>query len=259
MGKTAKASVTFDGFSGYYGFMSSYNGTKSGGGFDWSDFYYFTSEGVNAYYPGETTGYNQDLHGSGEGFTAATANYYHGHGQGYIESPSKETFNLKSGEFASAWDSSIEVYFISFKGSKEYKSVEVTLSQTPTKVDFAKYGKDFQKITGLEIYSTWKGHVSSQYGAGYQIVVDNLKATWNGKLPGAHHNSAHHVAHGVLGAMAAHSHGAAGLSSVGGHGSAGTGEHGAGFHSVITSLDGALGHHSGGSLTSEFTLEHFGS
>lgn len=136
--------------------------------------------------------------------------------------------------------------------------MEINVKITGTVIDFANYGSDFKNITKLAIYSTWKGHVSSVYGAGYQIVIDNLKAAWHGAVPdvrGARHHA--HVAPSILGP--AHDH-AAGLSGSVSHNAPPVAAH-SGFHSVITSLDAALGHHSGGGLTAEFSLtvpDHFG-
>jgi len=194
-----------------------------------------------------------DLHGDGEAYTAAVANYYHGHGVGYIFSPSKETFTLSSGDFASAWDLSQNVYFTTFKGNAVKAVVEINIGIYGQTVHFANYGSAFKDITKVEIYSTWKGHVSSSYGAGYQIVMDNIRGVWNGPKPAAHP----HVAHAILNPA-----GHGGSESFGSNGHGGNNVfHGAGFHSVLTSLGSSLGHHSGGSLTAEFSLpaaEHFG-
>jgi hypothetical protein len=251
----ASGKVTFDGFAGYYGYMSNYNGTKAGGGFDWSEVYFFTSLGINTFYPDEHTGYNNDLHGTGVGFSLAEDNTSTGYGWGSFYSPTKETFTLKSADLASAWDDEQSVKFTTYKGKKVVGTDYITVAQTGQKVDFAKYGKDFTNITKVrwETNNKYATNTSSVYGKGWQIVWDDIKATWSGKRPGLNplqHNG-HHVAHGVLGAMADHAHDAA--HSNANHGTTLTGTHyDSGFHSAITSLDGALGHHSGGSLTSEF-------
>jgi len=256
---STKVNVNFNGFSGYYGYMSTYNGTKQGGGFDWSEIEYFTKAGINEFYPGEKTGYNNDLHGTGVAFSLAEQNYSTGYGWGAFYSPTKETFSLKSGDFAAAWDSEQTVKFTTYKGTKVVASDYITVAQTGTKINFAHYGKDFKNITKVrfETNNSYTTNTSSVYGKGWQVVVDNLKAVWKGAIPGAHHNAGHHVTHGVLAAMASQAHGAAhtdagnnGSNSVGGH------HTDSGFHSVITNADGALGHHSGGTLTAEF---HFGS
>jgi len=251
--------VNFNGFPGYYGYMSNYNGTIRGGGFDWEDMYYFTKLGIDTIYPNEHTGYNNDLHGSGEGF-AAVENEFPYYGFGAFYSPTKETFTLKSGDFASAWDIEQTVKFTTYRGSQQVAFVYVTVSHEGQKINFGSYGRDFKNITKVCINTNYHYAVNQQgaYGQGWQVVVDNLKAVWNGAIPDAHgmrHRA--HVDHDVLGAMRNH---AFGLSSDGSHSVAPVGAHN-GFHSVVTSLDTALGHHGNGGLTAEFTLpapEHFG-
>jgi hypothetical protein len=229
MGSNVK--LTFNGFSGYYGYVS--NGYQ---GFDFIDMYFLTKLGIDTYYPNEKTGYNNDLHGSGVAFTLGASNY-DGYGwTGCLISPDKETFTLKSGDFAAAWDDSMNFSFTSYHDDTMKARVEINLKITGTLIDFANYGNDFKNITKVGMYAIGKGHVSSVYGSGYQIVIDNLKAVWQGAVPDAH-GARHHaqVAHGILGPL--HDH-ATGLSGSGAYGAPLSAAHGS-FHSVITSLDAA--------------------
>jgi hypothetical protein len=255
----SKGNVNFNGFSGSMGYMSNYNGTKAGGGFDWSEIFFFTATGINNNYPNEHTGYNNDLHGSGEGYSDAEFNSPFGYGWGSFYSPTTETFTLKSADVASAWDKEQTVKFTTYNGATVVANDYITVSIKGHKIDFANYGSDFTNITKVRFGTSYKYAVNtaSKYGPGWQVVIDNIKATWNGGQPGGgHQNGGHHVAHGVLAAMAGQAHNAA-HTNIGNGGSGSVGGHhmDSGFHSVITA-DGTLGHHSGGALTAEF---HFGS
>jgi hypothetical protein len=245
--KTTPLKMSFNDFPGYYGYVP--NGYQ---GFDFSEMYYANANPliVDPYH----TGYENDLHGRGEAFNLAEDNVSNGYAWGTFYSPTKETFTLTSGDFASAWDQEQSVKFTTYKGAHVVASVYITVSITGQKIDFANYGSDFRNITKVRFETSYKYAVnqSSVYGKGWQVVVDNLKGVWNGAKPqafGAQHHA--HIAHPLLAAAPAQ---ALTLSDHDAHGA-----HVA-FHSALAALDSPLAHHDG--LTAEFTLpgavEHFG-
>jgi hypothetical protein len=248
---TTPFKMNFNNFPGSQGYVP--NGYQ---GFDFSEMFYANPQSL---IDPPNTGYYNDLHGRGEAFCVAEDNVSNGYGWGAFYSPTKETFTLKSGDFASAWDQEQSVKFTTYRGSQVIASNYITVSIYGQKIDFAHYGADFKNITKVRFATNYNYAVnqSSVYGTGWQVVVDNLKGVWNGKKPaafGAHHQA--HVNHPLL---AAATHGGALASSA--HNGHSQGAHFT-FHSALSSLDTALGHHNGGGLTAEFSLpgatEHFG-
>jgi len=261
--------LTFNSFSGYYGTVP--NGY---GGFDWSGVYYINEtywQNIKTNWC--DTGYQNVCDSNGVAYI---------YDSGLIESSQlSETFTLKSMITASAWNSNavwdVKSYSYS-NGSLTLKASDsLTVSQTATKLNFAKFGAkgDFTNISAVffELASTGSyGNTCSYNGgtSGPQIVFDNLKVHWNGKIPTGHGElrGGHMVMPHAHNAVVAHlmmpnerseatsSHPGASDHSAGTHHDIG------GYHSMLTSLDAALGHDPGHGLTSQFVLpqaEHFGS
>jgi hypothetical protein len=183
-----------------------------------------------------------------------------------------QTFNLKSGIFASAWSTNQPVYIYAWANDTQKGEIKVDLSQTPTTIGFAKYGSEFKNINLIEIRVAGKGEGGSTctYGHetyGYQVAFDNLKITLNS--PGANrgqqghhfllpHPSHHHVANPFAATwnIGVSGHAAPSGSSL--HDTGGAA--GTGYHSELTTLTGP-GEHDHAGLTNQFALpqsEHFG-
>jgi len=240
----------------YYGYVP--NGYK---GFDFSVLYYYPKHGLPLVDQQEHTGYGNDEVGNIIAFSPAEDNVSNGYGWAAFYSPTKETFTLLSGDFASAWDSKQTIKFTTYRGDKVVAADYITVHHAEQTIDFAGYGNDFKNITKLRFETNYKYafNLSGKYGKGWQVVVDNIKGRWNGPEPGARDTQRHpHIAqplfgpasHGIVLALAANNH-HTNFDFDASHGA---------YHSVITSLDGSLGHHDGG-LTAEFSLpgsEHFG-
>ncbi|MGH6877101.1 MAG: hypothetical protein ACREHV_06935 [Rhizomicrobium sp.] len=238
--------LNFSGFSGYYGSIPS-----GYGGFDWTDLDY-----LNTASQGE----------------AAMPSVGYG---AILSVDLSETFSLKSMIAASAAETNQPFDFRSYayesgKGFSLKASDNVYLSQTPEKIDFAKIGAkgDFQHIAAATIIAgtgTYGNASNYGYNSHWQLIFDDLKVHWNGKIPDghfdagharttlpyAHHAIAAHLLTGETGALS--EHGAAGSHA----------DHdlGTGYHSMLTSLDTVLGHTDAGDLSAQFTLsppEHFG-
>lgn len=258
-----KNNLNFNNFAGYYTnlYHSNY------GGFDWFNMMELNGSMIDNVLDYCDTGYNNALHGRGEGVTV---------GNGSAMYTYASTFNLKSGVFASAWEVNQPVYIDTWANGTEKASIEVHLSQMATKIDFSKYGTDFQDINAITIWPVNKGGTGGStctYGHptyGYQVAFDNLKITLNsGKGPHSEHGrpaffqafAHHHATH------TANPFAALAMANPDGHTAAtglssshhAPGQTGSGYHAELMSLDGA-GHHDTG-LTSQFALpliEHFG-
>jgi len=270
MSKHTKETLSFSGFSGYYGSVPA-----GYGGFDWVDVNY-----MNATYweKVETnwcdTGYQNVILGTGEAYSYDLPNNQSPPAQ--IVTPDLyETFSLTSMRAASAWETKQPFTFNSYTWSDGQFTLKasdtVKLSQTPQTIDFAKIGKptDFQDIARVSIVAGYGKYGNTcTYGAygfttGSELAFDNLKVVWNGKIPhghlnntamkqlllGHHHSPAYAAAHLVTG-------GGHDESSAGGHPTSGHADNG--YHTQLLSLPGD-GHESG--LTSQFALPqvtHFG-
>jgi hypothetical protein len=254
-----KDNLNFNGFGGYYNnlYHSSY------GGFDWLNMMEINKSMIDNILGYCDTGYNNVLHGRGEGVAVLGDSFMYTYAQ---------TFNLKSGVFASAWSTNQPVYIYGWANGSETGEIKVNLSQNATRIDFAKYGNEFKNLNELEIRVMSKGEAGNTctYGKptyGYQVAFDNLKITLN--APSAHHGgqgnhifqprvAQHHIG-GPFGAML--NIGASGHAALAAISSHDTGSvAGAGYHSELASLNGA-GPHEHASLTSQFALpqvEHFG-
>ncbi|HEY2446249.1 MAG TPA: hypothetical protein VGI20_10980 [Rhizomicrobium sp.] len=264
-GSGSNETIRFNGGAGYYGQLA--NGY---GGFDWSLVDYLNATyWQNVQTEWCDTGYQNVIHGPSDGYIYKT---------GLIQSSNlSETFNLRSMIAASAWESNQAFLFNSYV----YKhhafvlkaSDYVDFTQTAQTVDFSTVGikaSDFRNVAAVTItQEKGIGGSTCSYGTptyGVTLALDNLKVHWNGPIPDAHgttrtlqtphgvlprHTVAHVTAQNPM--VVHHADGGA-------HSHTAPGHEASGFHSMIASLDAALGHESG-SLTSQFVLphvEHFG-
>ncbi|HEY2446072.1 MAG TPA: hypothetical protein VGI20_10070 [Rhizomicrobium sp.] len=250
-----KLNLNFEGFNGYYNnlYHTGY------GGFDWFNMLELNNSLIKELGFCDT-GYNNALHGQGEAVAVETTSFMYTYSQ---------TFNLRSGVFASAWDTNQPVHIYAYDSSFSLKgSIEVNLSQTPTTIHFGNYGKEFKNLAEIKI-TVGNGQAGSTctYGQatyGYQIAFDNLKMTVHalGTVRPTHgaflRSMTHHSAH-PFAALPTHEH-ASDHACGADHQTAG--HFGpASYHSALNSLDAALGHNDSASLTSRFVLphlEHFG-
>jgi hypothetical protein len=271
-----KETLNFNGFSGYYSSVS-----QGYGGLDYSDVDYMNaSYWKNVQTNWCDTGYQNVIHGTGEAFTWGLNG---GQSYGLLQSSDlKETFNLDSMIAASAWETNQPFTFISYTyknhvGFVEKASDTIYLSQTAQKIDFAKLatGKptDFKDIAAVLIvsasgsYGNTCSYGRNTYTTGNQMAFDNLKVTWNGKIPHGHggkpvmtgllaqlHHHGAHVAAAHLVTDIQHQGAAV-------HQPGAAPQHAEGSNLYHTELQG-IGAGQPGDLTAQFQLpqvEHFGS
>lgn len=273
MTKHTKETLTFDGFSGYYGSVSA-----GYGGFNWVDVDFMNA----TYWKNDNTnwcdtGYQSVIRGAGEAFTYGPDGF--GSGSIMVSYNLQETFSLTGMIAASAWETKQPFDFISYtykNGAFTVKASDIVyLSQTAQKINFATIGggkpTDFKNIAAVAIVSG-RGNYGNTctygpygYTTGNELAFDNLRVKWNGPIPRVHAgkqiakgsvpHSHHQTAH-----VAAH------LAEDGHHDAAATGAPGTsvhhiesgGYHTQLLSLPGSG---TGGGLTSQFSLpqpEHFG-
>jgi hypothetical protein len=190
MAKHTKETLGFNSFSGYYASIA-----QGYGGFSWGDVDYMNA----TYWQNEKTewcdtGFQNVTHGAGEAFTwnnNGSVSY------GLFESANvQESFTLNSMVAASGWETDQPFDFKSYtyqkgKGFVLKASDTIYLSQTAQKIDFAKVGNpgDFKNIVVVEIvsgsgkYGNTCSYGPYSYTLGNQMAFDNLKVTWNGKIP----------------------------------------------------------------------------
>lgn len=274
MAKHTKETLGFNSFSGYYASIPS-----GYGGFNWGDVDYLNA----TFWQNEKTnwcdtGYQNVIHGAGE---AVTWNNNGLVSYGLFESVNvNETFTLNSMVASSAWETAQPFDFrtYTYKAGSGFvlkASDTVSLSQTAQTLNFAKIGHpgDFKNIVAVEIVSgTGKYGNTCTYGPygytlGNEMAFDNLKVTWNGKIPkgdgktvmkglaphlhdghGGHMLAAHVVFNDAHQPASGTAH-----TDLSGHSGTQTG-----FHSELLSL----GDSGSGDLTAQFHLppvEHFGS
>jgi hypothetical protein len=107
-----------------------------------------------------------------------------------------ETFSLRSVIAASAAETDQPFTFLSYtygrgKGFALKASDTIVLSETAQKIDFAKLGAngDFQNIAAVTIVAgTGVYGNPGYYGEHRQLLFDDLKVHWNGRIPVAHQN-----------------------------------------------------------------------
>jgi len=186
--------LTFEGFSGYYGSLP-----QGYGGFVWSDMDYLNSSyWQNVKTNWCDTGYQNVLDGSGLAYTTGPANES---SYGYFRTENiKETFNLVSVVAASAWETNqrfniIGYTYVPHKGFVEKASVSVYLSQTAQMINFAHLpspttiSNPFSNISAVRIIShTGTYGNTCSYGAGHptygnELALDDLTVKWNGTVP----------------------------------------------------------------------------
>jgi hypothetical protein len=189
------------------------------------------------------TGFASALRGQGVGYTSAI-----GYGELYSYT---QAFTLKSGIFASAFDSKQPVLFEALSYSKGYfheqGAVLIYMSQAATTIDFAHYGKIFNDIN-LVLMQPYPGLAGAQGYYGYQIAMDNLRLKLDGATL-AHRGHAGRHAHLVPQAHAAFEpHTLPPAESAQAHPSALGVE--PSYHSQLI----GWGHDPGGGLTSQFAL-----
>ena len=253
--------LKFNNFSGYYGSIP-----DGYGGFDWSNVFYASASDFQNQCD---TGWTNVCRGNGEA-------WIYDYGVVITANP-KETFNLQSMIAASAWSNDQSWEFISYtysNGRLTQKASDIfTVGETAQHVNFSTLGNkgDFTKISAfaVEVLSYGSPGNTCTYGVatyGVQLVFDNLKVHWNGKIPAGHSEFAHvraHAHHPVI-SMLPVFHPQSGISDhgqSGGHAGGGAVSNHASWHSQLASLDATLGHHDGGGLTEQFALpqpEHFG-
>lgn len=234
---------------GYDGYM----------GFNFADMGLLTANAIKFLGYGDFTGYSSALSGTTDAFTYINAfGQNPGSGLGEFFSVDKhETFNLESGTFASAWDSSQPTYFEALNNKGHVTaSIKVDLSQsTATTIDFANYGSEFQHIFGLRIVSDAGSH--GKYGDwGYQIAMDNIYVHWNGGIPHGHHAHRSMAPHAVAAPLSSGEH-SGWFDHAATDGTVYSSAQDHGYHSVITTLADMLGHSGAGGLTADFSLPQF--
>lgn len=181
----------FDNFSGhYYGPMSANDGY---GGFDYGTDVFFmnrstwTSPNGVGYQNGWCdTGYQNACHGKGDVWIYQT---------GVMESANlKETFSLKNMIAAASWSDDQPWRFSSYvykNGTLHLKASDtIYIGQTAQRINFLKIdGKGaFENISAFTIQMEGYGRLGNTCndgtGAyGTQLVLDDLKVRWNGKVP----------------------------------------------------------------------------
>lgn len=253
--KGTNAELTFENldFNNYYPVSArAYDGYQ---GFNFIDMGLLTQSAVEWLGYGDWTGYTAAI-GNSTTCAFTYGNAFGGNGSGGLgemrSADKHETFNLKSGTFASAWDSVQPTYFEALNSRGQVTAtVEVNLGQTATTINFGSYGSEFKHISGLKIVS--EPGQAGKYGfAGYQIAMDNLYVHWNGSIPGEHQ---HHRApgHAIAAPLATVQHDQwSNHSAATDSGHTLAPDHG--YHSVITSLSDVFGHTGGGGLTADFSL-----
>ncbi|HEX4159178.1 MAG TPA: hypothetical protein VHY79_11935 [Rhizomicrobium sp.] len=224
-------------------------------GFNFADMGLLTANAIKFLGYGNFTGYSSVLSGTTCDFTYVNA-FGQGGGSGlgeFVPLDKHETFNLQSGTFASAWDSSQPTYFEALNSKGHVTAtLEVDLGQSATTVDFAKYGSEFKGISGFKIISE-KG-TAGKYGfAGYQIAMDNIYVHWNGKIPMEHRAHGPAIPHAVAAQLASSQHSAWFDHSTGADMTHATAQD-HDYHSMISALADTYGHSGGGGLTADFSL-----
>ncbi len=247
--------LTFSNLSGHYG-----NIPNGYGGFNWlGDVMYLNTMRFNTAWC--DTGYNNV---AAAAHTNVVGVMYFG---GTAESANPtESFDLKSMIAASAWCTNQEWRFSTYtysNGSFQLKGTEnFYLRQSAQTLHFGKMGRN---IAAVSVYMMNLGSAGNtcSYGSGtygYQMVFDNMKVHWNGKIPGRdgnghlvslpHHMPQHHAM------VAARSHNANAHASGAAHGAHAASHEAGGYHSELL----GFGHDPGG-LTGQFSLpqiDHFG-
>lgn len=268
--------LTFEGFSGYYGSVPA-----GYGGLIWSDVDYLNA----SYWQNEKTnwcdtGYQNVVDGNSLAYTWGQQG---AQSFGYFASANPtHTFSLVSMVAASAWETNQPFTFISYvykpvKGFEVKAKVTVDLSQTAQKLVFAdllnltSQRGDFTNISAVRIISGAQGgtygntcsYGQSQHTYGNELAFDDVQIKWNGGvprgnghalahplLPGLHHGHDAPTAHLVNTLQTAHAHAANGTGTTSHHDASG-------YHSELMSLSG----HDSAGLTTQFHLpavEHFG-
>jgi hypothetical protein len=186
--------LTFEGFSGYYGSLP-----QGYGGFVWSDVDYLNdSYWQNVKTDWCDTGYQNVIDGNSLAYAwgkEGKPSY------GYFRTDNiKETFSLVSMVAASAWETKQPFTFTGYvyetdKGFVKKGSVTYYLSQTAQKLDFAhpRVPKGtlhpLSNISAVIIKSASGSYGNTcSYGKGHptygnQLAFDDLKVKWNGKVP----------------------------------------------------------------------------
>src|ERR1700722_4065273 len=186
--------LTFEGFSGYYGSVP-----QGYGGFVWSDVDYLNdSYWQNVKTEWCDTGYQNVLDGNGLAYAWGKEDKQ---SYGYLRTNNiKETFSLVSMVAASAWDSKQPFTFNSYvyepnKGFVKKASVVLYFGQTAQKLDFAHLpvptavSHAFSNISALRIISQSGSYGNTcSYGSGHptygnQLAFDDLVVKWNGAIP----------------------------------------------------------------------------
>jgi hypothetical protein len=224
-------------------------------GFNFADMGLLTANAINFLGYGNFTGYSSALSGTTDAFTYVNR-FGHGGGEGlgeFVSLNKHETFNLQSGTFASAWDSSQPTYFEALNSKGHVTAtLEVDLGQTATTINFASYGSEFKNISALKIISE-KGQTGKYGFAGYQIAMDNIYVHWNGQIPTGHRAHGPVAPHPVAALLSSNQH-----SAWFDHATTGDAMHPSGqdhiYHSAIASLADMYGHPGGEGLTADFSL-----
>jgi hypothetical protein len=224
-------------------------------GFNCADMGLLTANAIRYLGYGDFTGYSSALSGTTDAFTYINR-FGHGGGDGlgeFVSLSKHETFNLQSGTFASAWDSSQPTYFEALNSKGHVTAtLEVDLGQIATTINFANYGSEFQDISGLKILSE-KGTAGKYSLEGYQIAMDNIYVHWNGHIPEGHRVHKPVIAPDIAAPLGSSQHDA-----WFDHSTTADATHPSGqdhdYHSVLSSLADIYGHSGGGGLTAEFSL-----
>jgi hypothetical protein len=139
-------------------------------GFDWYGFGVLGKKYLDNTIVGVDDGYHHVIANKTVGFTQLDED---GNVDSTLILPGPgQTFTIKSGTFAAAWNTGETVTFHAFGSAGEFTKV-VVLNQTATDIHF---GKHFKHIIGLVITSEGGTDANAgDGGAGANIAMDNLK------------------------------------------------------------------------------------
>ena len=118
-------------------------------------------------------------------------------GGGNLFHSSGETFSLKVGTFAAAWENGEVVTFSAYKNGALSGTQVVTLNQAKTVIHF---NAGFQHIDQVTL-SAIDGVQAPNSLGGKQLAMDTVRVIWDGGIPASgaelyHHDaSAYHAAH----------------------------------------------------------------
>ena len=101
---------------------------------------------------------------------------------------SGETFSLKTGQFASAWETGEQATFSAYKGGVLQGSQTVSLDQTKSMIHFSSAFMHIDQV----MLTVVDGGAGINGSTGNQLAMDNLKVVWDGGIPSSGAEPFHH-------------------------------------------------------------------